>query len=397
MANQTAVHARVVAAVPNTGIILLSTSSTDNQTAVVARRPRREVHRQSYKFAEKKRCSKFGYLVIAVGSGSLLLAFHSIFRFAKYASAKFNSRVSNYEERGDLQCVLAPYPAGWGNAVHLILYGILKNTPEDNSRPFPCVQGYGEVFGQLFQNVAPCLPDEHPIETCQQLDANVHPPWKQIFKRVKTTWNKQLHTSNLLELNSTFVKEILAQSDLTLTDVQSSCAVHARFGDYFFRELTEKWDSFYRGFYKGEFPRNLCKKSYMDESKCFREVADLIRRKCPDPKVPVYLATDLPKFFSYFVSQEPTRTVLLANEANATSTMTHIDDIKELSIAAKEMHTILRDWIVLAIAKQSRYVSRSTFSSSARLGFFISPDEAMIANSAPRLSSSLRATSLTES
>jgi hypothetical protein len=281
-------------------------------------------------------------------------------------------------------CVIVRYPSGWGNSVLIFLFSVLKNarydagdlqnTPKIHKSPvFPCVRGYGEVYGKLFRNVHQC-PLDDPIDDCyNQL---THFPiksgqWDLIRKFV---WEELPKFPSLLQLNATFAEEVFASvgAPFTLNELRnSSCAVHVRFGDAYFRDEAEWKD-------KPKPDRRVCKDN-TTASSCFAEVADRVRGKCPDPLVPIYLATDLQQFTQYFCSEERAtnnrRFLSSCEEKNST----HINDVqlvdkKNLKVndnAMSALFSMLSEWLALAFAKETSQLAGSTFSSTAQFEYFI--------------------------
>ena len=259
-------------------------------------------------------------------------------------------------------CIIAPYPSGWGNAVYNVLYHLVT---QQNHQRLPCVRGYGGLFGKLFSNIAPCLA-VHDDNFCMKTKEYPDVAWRKIINRVRQHANTPLK-SPLMVLNGTFVKEVLAQNSLTVEELQSSCAVHVRFGDFFIRKNgTNAYD------------RRVCRK-LDDESACFEEVAKKVRKKCPELLTPLYLASDNLGFVRYFIAAEPNRTVLPyagKNMDHKDELIIHVNDLGSVNVTTSHsVQVLLRDWLALALADTASAIARSTFSSSAKLGFSLSDND----------------------
>ena len=278
------------------------------------------------------------------------------------ADAERSSTTMEKTDSEHRRCIMAPYPAGWGNAIYIVLHYIMIARDQ---RSVPCVRGYGGVFGTLFKNIAPC-PAEYDDDSC--LDTNDHSPWPEIFSQVDQHANDPQHRL-LLELNATFVNELLARYSLSVEQLKSSCAVHVRFGDVFFRNFTHKPNSTY-------VDRRLCRWVH-DETSCFKGVSRHVKERCPDATTPLYLASDNLDFVRYFIAAEPSRTILPSfdDEARKDESIVHVNDLASIDIdTSSSMQLLLRDWLALAIAKESSATSQSTFSRTASLGFSITDD-----------------------
>jgi hypothetical protein len=294
-------------------------------------------------------------------------------------------------------CVIVPYPSGWGNAFLIFLLSVLKNarydtgnvndkdsTPRMHEPPvFPCVRGYGEVFGKLFLNVHSCPlddddDDDNPIDTDHCYTQAKHFPivagqWYRIKEFV---WEELPKFPSLLQLNVTFVEEVFASSAslFTLNELRnSSCAVHVRFGDAYFRD---------KAIWKGRIRPDSRVKAFCNDdgntttvpSSCFAEAAKKVREKCPDPRVPIYLATDLPQFNQYFCSEENNRTnnrrfLSSCEEKNMTHIIdAHLTNKNNFTVndgAMVALYSMLSEWLALAFAKELSGLTRSTFSQTA--------------------------------
>jgi len=269
---------------------------------------------------------------------------------------------SNLCRRRHRPCIVAPYPTGWGNAVFLVLYSLLiHHQTSIGGSSLPCVRGYGEVFGQLFANIEPC-PAEYDVGDVNCTHLGAHPPWREIIDRVQRDISDV--TPSLMLLNGTFVRELLALTSLTAEELQSSCAVHVRFGDAYIRNGTNAYD------------RRLCRRLAGSESKCFKQVARQVQQKCPNQATPLYIASDNLGFVHYFSTVEPNRTLFSGKVDGTNSSIVHINDLSSVNLTSRSVQMILRDWFALVLSDTSSAISRSSFSQSASLGFSLSEDDA---------------------
>ena len=118
-------------------------------------------------------------------------------------------------------CVFVKWPAGWGNTLLGFLNHVARNARHNGNAEavFPCVRGYGEIFGKLFHNLKQC-PLEDPIEQCAG-----HPSKRKEGKLNKSDWDEMRRTikeaqSNfptMLQLNVTFVDEVFAAAGASFT------------------------------------------------------------------------------------------------------------------------------------------------------------------------------------
>jgi hypothetical protein len=220
---------------------------------------------------------------------------------------------------------------------------------------------------------------EDPVVQCYGTSKNPkkHPPWPEIrafIKQGRDTVPSLMQS--LLQLNATYVDEVFAfaGASFTLEDLKrSSCAVHVRFGDFYFRESPTE-----AGKKKLKKQRRACKNS-KNVSACFDQVVGMVREKCPDPDVPIYVATDLSNFTRYFCAKEQNRTILSScNEESITSRATHSNDIQLIDKVTYAMNDdalssfmgLLSDWLALALAQNLGQVAHSTFSETALLEFY---------------------------
>jgi hypothetical protein len=281
----------------------------------------------------------------------------------------------NYVAHDSSACVFTNWPAGWGNTMLSFLYHVV-NTSRYNGNAeavFPCVRGYGELFGKLFQNLKQC-PLENPVNVCAG-----HPSrkkgkidWTEIRRTIKGN-----NFPTALQLNATFVDEVFvaAGASFTLEDLKrSSCAVHVRFGDFYFRDSHTE-----AGKAKLAKQRRVACEDPKNVSACFERVTEMVRDKCPDPDVPIYVATDLSNFTRYFCSIEEDRPILSScKEADITVRATHSNEIKLIDNSTYAMNEdalpafmgLLSDWLALALAQNLGQLSHSTFSETALLNFY---------------------------
>jgi hypothetical protein len=299
------------------------------------------------------------------------------------SSTKSKAEQSKEDSRKIYPCVIAEYPNGWGNVFLAFLFSVLKNaryntnikiSPKINEPPvFPCVRGYGEVFGKLFRNVRQC-PLDDPIHDCY-IPGSVGPGgWGRIREFV---WGELPKFPSLMELNATFVEEVFASvgAPFTLNELRnSSCAVHVRFGDAYFRP-----ESTWNNRRDDKKPDRRSCKDNTTASSCFAEVADRVRGKCPDPLVPIYLATDVPQFTQYFCSAErATNNRRFLSSCEKTKNK-HINDVKlvdrnTLKVnddAMPALFSMLSEWLALAFAKEMSRLTSSTFSETAAFKFSV--------------------------
>jgi hypothetical protein len=282
--------------------------------------------------------------------------------------------VSTTQTMGTKGCVFVNWPAGWGNTLLSFLNNAIKTSRYNGTEAvFPCVRGYGELFGKLFQNLKQC-PLEYPVDVCTghpSRKGKAKIDWKQIKRVVKGN-----SFPTLLQLNATFVDEVFvaAGASFTLEDLKrSSCAVHVRFGDFYFRDSDTE-----AGKAKLEKEQRACKDP-KNVSACFERLIEMVRDKCPDPDVPIYVATDFSNFTRYFCSNEEKRTILSScKEESIVIRATHSNDIELINRNTTAMNGdalsafmgLLSDWLALALAQKLSQVSHSTFSDTALLNFY---------------------------
>jgi hypothetical protein len=293
------------------------------------------------------------------------------------------------------ECVWTKNSGGWGNNMLVFLYAelresvLLRESRRHNSNAetaastsksvFPCVCGsFGVVLGKLFRNVEQCPPGtECTPERC----------YRPHLKKENITLN-QVRGFNLqelpkfpslLELNATFVDQIFASAGVsfTLKDLRtSSCAVQIRFGDSFTRDpsVVKKKEG------------RACKDLDKNGSSCFDKIAEQVRELCPDPRVPIYLATDFPKFTRYFCSKEQainSKVPFLSSchEKDLEPEGKHINDITlpfeaysldELDEDVRSLVvTLVSDWLALALAQDVHGLGTSTFRESGSYEYYV--------------------------
>jgi hypothetical protein len=288
------------------------------------------------------------------------------------------------------RCVLTKNSCGWGNNVLIFLYselreGLLRESRHNNgetaftSKPMlPCVCGsFGVVLGKLFRNVEQCPPGtECTPERCYRKENA-----SKTFSDVRAFNLQELPKfPSLLELNATFVDQIfaLAGVSFTLKDLRtSSCAVQIRFGDAYIRDPTDSRHS---------KQARACKDSDRNGASCFDKIADRVLKLCPNPRVPIYLATDFPEFTRYFCSREQAANsnvtfLSSCHEKDLVSEGKHINDIAlpfeaysldELEEDVRSVVvTIVSDWLALALAQRVYGIGGSTFRESASYEYFV--------------------------
>ena len=357
-------------------------------------------------------------------------------------------------------CLYIP-KSGWGNTVYLVLsFGlqaqraaaILQNgtgidlrtagaCEEDHDEicvhySFPCVVvddtdevawSFGRLLTQLFVHLHPCPVDPlvYNQTTCPMHAATqdgVH--WRKIavaaIEDYQSAFLEQKQNSSLLpllpnifELNASFVGRVMggAEAPIEVKDLMPSktnntggadgrcnhpsvCAIQCRFGDYWTRSRHQVQ--------KDNKDKRLCHHYEKHEDgareQCFAEEAAIILSKaCPDPSIPIYLATDWGGFARYMCEEHRVNEIQATtaatennhqnkrhfaskcpkNDQNKTLALhnTHIQDVdlgsKQGSMTLYEMIT---DWVVLILAEgcetQKRVVEAQT--GQARHSTFLS-------------------------
>jgi hypothetical protein len=290
------------------------------------------------------------------------------------------------------ECVLTKNSGGWGNNMMLFLYSelresaLLRESRHNNNETastsksiFPCVCGtFGVVLGKLFRNVEQCPPGtECTPKRCYRPQLGK----ENITLNQVRGFNLQELPKfpSLLELNATFVDQIFASAGVsfTLKDLRtSSCAVQIRFGDSFTRDpsVVKKKEG------------RACKDLDKNGSSCFDKIAEQVRELCPDPRVPIYLATDFPKFTRYFCSKEQainSKVPFLSSchEKDLEPEGKHINDITlpfeaysldELDEDVRSLVvTLVSDWLALALAQDVHGLGTSTFRESGSYEYYV--------------------------
>jgi hypothetical protein len=271
-----------------------------------------------------------------------------------------------------------------------------NNNPHCVDYGFPCVyvenpavessniKTLGSTYANLFTNMHACPSDPltYNATTCPKRTGqkkNVHE--LTIARDVIRESREKL--PEIFDLNGTHIRYILKESGslVSLEDLlhENLCAMQFRFGDYWFRE---------NGSERALRDKRLCKDydKYSNETtKCFQQQAEiLLEEACPDPTVPVYLATDWEEFAQY-ICQHYHQSEALSNDANpsvkmrepqkrhfksrcpslvsdvtasersnTTTDNKHIHDVDLSSESGKQiLHHMLADWLVLALCKTS--------------------------------------------
>lgn len=281
-------------------------------------------------------------------------------------------------------CVYIHWPAGWGNAMLRLLYRMLVNARYDNDKGviFPCVRGYGGIFSQLFANLEAC-PMEDPVEPCHGYprdDGWTKAPWTTVRSTIFDDKHYQQFLPSLLQLNETFVQEVFqfTNNPLNLKDWKqqsSSCAVHVRFGDFYIRDGTNYTAEAQK---KLETQRRACKDP-TDVTACFEQVLHTITNDhCPNPNVPLYIATDFANFTRYLCSHVRDRTLMSpCDEDSINARAHHSNDVPLLDAEGilnpnvlPSFYALLSDWLALALAQNTSRIAHSTFSETpAQLEF----------------------------
>jgi hypothetical protein len=288
-------------------------------------------------------------------------------------------------------CVLTANSGGWGNNVLSFLYSVLtvmkkpnhsNNDTSFTSKPiFPCVCGpFGVILGKLFRNVEQCPPGY----ACTR-DICYRPSLQKenkTYNYVRAFNSQELPKfPSLLELNATFVDEIFALTGVsfTLKDLRTaSCAVQIRFGDAFFREKST--------INRGASIVRACQDPDRNGSSCFDDLAGQVRKLCPNPRVPIYLATDFPEFTRHFCSKERAKNSKVSflsscHEKDLVKEGKHINDVvlpfeayalDEIEEDARSVVvTLLSDWLALALAQHTHGIGGSTFRESGSYDYFV--------------------------
>lgn len=284
---------------------------------------------------------------------------------------------------GSRPCVNVPTRkngGGFGNVFFKIMYGVyanLKQSTDGQGKPqfnVPCLNGphheWAGVFGRLFLNLQEC-PDKFDEQFCasNNFDAgflesfgnDASAQWLHIQKYVA---QRSLDVPDVLKFNTTFVEEIINAALLQKGDLETSCAIHIRFGDRYFRQpdLTRNETLEQRLCQWGDASAFTAE----EEQRCFEEVADLCRGICADPSLPIYVATDHAKFITYFEQVEKQSRKVFTGDSGVRA---HIEEgsSKLGLIMDPSFHILLQDWFAFALSKHSGALQFSTFSVSALL------------------------------
>jgi hypothetical protein len=277
------------------------------------------------------------------------------------------------------------------------------NNNDNNDNPhcvdyeFPCIyvedpsvdpsniSTLGSVYTNLFTNMHACPNDPliYNAKTCPRRTRQKKGVHELTIARDAIRKNRPV-LPEMFELNATYIRYILKESGslVSLENLMDEdlCAMQFRFGDYWFRE---------NGSERALRDKRLCKeydKKSNETVKCFEQQAEiLLREACPDPVVPVYLATDWEEFAHYICKHYQRNTV--SNDENNSISKTgkaqkrhfksrcpslvqsvvavsegsdtipdnkHIHDVDLASESGKQiLHHMLADWLVLALCKTS--------------------------------------------
>jgi hypothetical protein len=285
------------------------------------------------------------------------------------------------------ECVLSKNSGGWGNNLLTFLYSEYRESRHNNSdtsftsKPmFPCVCGsFGVVLGKLFRNVEQCPPGtECTSKRCYRTHLKKE---NKTLDEIRAFNLQELPKfPSLLELNATFADQIfvLAGVSFTLKDLRtSSCAVQVRFGDAFIRDPTDSRHS---------SQARACKDHDRNGASCFATIAKEVRKLCPNPRVPIYLATDFPEFTRYFCSREQATNSNVAflsscHEKDLVSEGKHINDVAlpfeaySLDELEEDVRSVVvalvSDWLALALAQEVYGIGGSTFRESASYEYVV--------------------------
>jgi hypothetical protein len=108
----------------------------------------------------------------------------------------------------------------------------------------------------------------------------------------------------MFELNATFIQNVLKEAGvpLTLHDLRKKdiCATQFRFGDYWFHKIDESNTVRTNQTLRDKRRCKTFDKENDNYERCFESQATILSEEaCPDPSVPVYLATDWDEFAPY--------------------------------------------------------------------------------------------------
>ena len=258
---------------------------------------------------------------------------------------------------------------------HIMLYLDDNRFAPIPGHNYACVVGYGGIVADLFQNLKQCPGHIRQSDCYSDLQVIKGASWRDVHLDLKA--RTQYHP-DLFKLNETFVNHIFEETGslFRAQDLQESfCAVHVRFGDRFSRK-EEEMDERARN-KTAKSKGRACRADRTNVFACFASLAKEVRRVCPDPSVPTYLAADVPKFVEYFCEEEVAagRIFLSSCTPNLNET-NHINDVAVplinktagYSINPQGLPTLLatlRDWLALALAQNMTCLGGSSFSESA--------------------------------
>jgi hypothetical protein len=271
---------------------------------------------------------------------------------------------------------------GFGNTLLLVLNDLAKARTQNETaqeQQQPCVISYGDILARLFVNIESC-PDDQPASSCQNFTRNL-----RMYQLPGHIEQVKASVSDLFQLNSTFIQDTVFRNTpfRTIKDLESVCAVHARFGDAILSRNTSSANT----------DRRLCKGknvSYYEGWRipsCYTRINQRIRQKCQRADVPtstLYLASDNAAFIRFFlVHPRPNETLLSSSSTAGNSTapdeqavqpssiMHMMDNVTMFDSFTDEgpFKRLVLDWVVIAFSKSRAVMSSSSFSTTASLGF----------------------------
>jgi hypothetical protein len=247
---------------------------------------------------------------------------------------------------------------GWGNRVYQILYAVLTHNPDV---PAPCFGGdLGHIFASLVENLELCPDDTEEYVSMRGLNSHNH-TWHKVGLIVSSE-NAAMRQYQVL--NRSLVEEILGVE--LMQELPRTCAVHVRFGDHYFRTNHGLSDN------RIKECRGANKTVEGNKEECFAHVSGWVQDKCRNYST-IYLATDRTEFTGYLTEQLSQKIVLFASEPN--DAVKHLNDMDSFSLDNVRSRAMLQDWLVLSLAKETHAIKSSTFSKTAMLGFYLSPDD----------------------
>lgn len=292
------------------------------------------------------------------------------------------------------RCVYTRWPAGWGNEMMRTLHALIStavskgSTSMGHHRQFACIQGYGGLIADMYSNIERCPPSLYHDNCYRGGTAGVGNNTITLgMADMRGFLATHLHKyPELLQLNATFADEIfqITGASYRVQDLQrSACGVHIRFGDIFSRKDEQMKEKDRKKTAKAR--GRACRSSDKNITECFEELVHVIRQKCPDPSIPTYIASDVPRFVPYFCEREEhdgTGRAFLSSCSPNLDVVNHINDVgvrlvnetDGYSINPKGLPTvmsILSDWLTLILLKKLTRIGQSTFSESASLGFSV--------------------------